>query len=428
MRTPDDLTPTVVGAGAVSALGFGLGPTWDALLAGRAGGEPVGDAPLGSGLALAARIAPPYLRGEVPRGQEAQVKFLNGSSLLAVEAVREAWGSAGWADADVPPAAKGLWLAQVDAGDWSCHEMRPAFDEATDGFVKPLEDAVLNRAASRRVKPFFLLESLKNNAFSFLSAWYELGGANTSVAGFAPGTAHLLDLAARSVARGDQDHALVVGAGRVADAVARRDALYAGLARPAADETYRPFDRAGRGVVLGEGAAALAVERWGSARARARRPLALLLGYGGASGEPLAGAPAPAADTLVRAARAALAEAEVRRGDLLGVVLPALGLPAADQAMLDAVGALPEARSVPIVSWRGALGHCALAGEAIDLALAGKALAEGRLPGTVGLLTPLESAQGRVREDATSGREPAILVLSAGLQGGAAAWVVARPD
>jgi len=67
---------------------------------------------------------------------------------------------------------------------------------------------------------------------------------------------------------------------------------------------------------------------------------------------------------------------------------------------------------VPIVRWKGALGHTALAADTIELALAAEALRRGALPGA-----PAD-ASGR-----TTPR--AVLVLTAGLLGQTGAVVLA---
>jgi 3-oxoacyl-(acyl-carrier-protein) synthase len=275
------------------------------------------------------------------------VKFLNGAGELATQAAHDAWRDAAAEDA-ASPEASGLWLSQMDTWDWPCVDFQTAVRDATDDLTKPLEAEALNRSSVRRTKPFFLLDSLKNNAFSFVTRWWSLRGANTGVAGFAGPTLGLLDLAARAIARGDQERALVVAAARAANGVLRRDLVLHGLSRPSGDPASRPLDTRGTGCVLGEAAAALTVERQETASARGAEVRATFLGYAGATGEPLAEMQlAPRAETLRAAAAGALDRAAIEAGDLLGVVLPALGLPEADAAMLAALDDLPAAAGAP---------------------------------------------------------------------------------
>ena len=93
--------------------------------------------------------------------------------------------------------------------------------------------------------------------------------------------------------------------------------------------------------------------------------------------------------------------------------------------MLEAVAAQPATESTPIVAWRGATGHCALASELAEVVLAVEALRRGRLPGTVGLNDPLPNSGRLLPTASTEGSGRAMLVIAAGLQGEASAVVVA---
>lgn len=419
MRRAEDDTPVLTGVGVVTGLGFGVAANQAALAAGRTavraapGEEPV------------ARVEPPYLRAAVPEEMETQVKFLNGAGLLAVEASIEACGAAGWRGDDEAPERRGLWLSQMDAWDWSCIALRDAFVDATESFSSPLDGEALNTSATRRVKPFFMLESLKNNAFSFLAGLFDLRGPNTGTAGFDTTSLVLLDLAARAVARGDLERALVVGAGRITEDVARLDVVLHGLARPAGrGGAYRPLEAGGTGVAPGEGAAALCLETLEGARARGVRPLATLLGSGAATGDPLPGVPAPTAATLHDSIETALEAAAAGPGDVLAALLPGYGLAEADRAQLEALGGCRALDGVPALVWRGATGHTALACDLVDVALAADALRAGRLPGTPGLATPLDVGGRPIAGSALAADGRGVLVVSAGFGGQAAAVVL----
>lgn len=345
-------TPVITGAGVVTALGFGVEANLEAVVGGRSAARPAEDAVDGACNQLAL-VERPYLRREIPRHLEAQIKFLSGSGELAVEAALEAWSAAGWDEADVEPSRKGVWLSQMDSFDWGCIDLRPAYAEATDNFTKALDTKALNAAATRQVKPFFMLESLKNNAYSFLTSLFECRGSNTGVAGWSGPTLPLLEWACRSLVRGDLDRALVVAAARTAHGVARRDLAMAGFPD----------------VPLGEGAGVLAIERLGDARARGARPWAALLGHGAASGEPLDGVAAPTAETLRRAAHQTLGDRESWPPTLGAVVLP--------------VGASRgtgiETRESGL-TWRRCTGDLALASPLVETAMAAMGIWRRRRP------------------------------------------------
>jgi len=82
------------------------------------------------------------------------------------------------------------------------------------------------------------------------------------------------------------------------------------------------------------------------------------------------------------------------------VVLPTRGVGPVDDALRRAAPT-----GVPTVSWRGPLGHAGLADDVVDVALAARGLRDGAVPGL--------------------GTDGAVLVLAIGLQGEAAAVLLA---
>lgn len=425
MREVNASTPAIVGTGVVSPLGFGVVPTLEALLAGTCAVQVQPDAEAGTGLHLAATVEEPYLRMEVPRPLEPQLKLLNGAGLMAVEASEEAWAHTGWAENEIAPERKGLWLSQMDAWDWTCIELRAGYDDATEHFQHAAEGEVLNRAIARRTKPYFILQSIKNNAFSFLANLHDLKGANTAVAGWSGATLGIVDSAGRALRRGDLDRALVVGAGRSAHEVARIDALRHGLRTRGNDDRFRPFEAGGHGEVRGEAAGALALERAADAAQGGRQATAYLMGFGGVTGEVRKDVSVPTADTYADAVASALDDARVEAGELGFVVLPSYGLAEADAAILEGLASLDVLKDVPRVSWRGALGNAALGGEIVDLVLAVEALHRGTVPGTVGCSNPLDAS---VEISPFPCQQYAALVVTAGMHGDVTAVVIAKPS
>jgi len=380
-RRPDDAV--LVGAGCVSAFGYGAAAAFDALDRGHSAVRPADETEAGPDGPAVARAEAPLLRMDVPREMETQIKFLSGSGELAVEATAEAVRAAGDHAIAAPPERRGLYLSQMDSEDWLCREFDTAVRAATEGFTIPLEQAALNRACGRFVKPFFMLESLKNNAFSFLATMFELRGANTSVAGFAGPTHLALDMAVRSLARGSLDIAFVVAAARPTSTAALTEMAARGIRQPA-----------------GDGAAALILRR----RADAAGAQVSVLGLGCTTRrvDPEGGLPSTPA--LADAAREALAAAEVGPGELRAIVAPGLGEADLEQAL----EALPAAAGVAQVTWTTGWGHCALAAETMQVALAAESLRRGRVPRGEPWPSP-----------------GAVLVLGAGLLGQASAAVLA---
>lgn len=146
-------------------------------------------------------------------------------------------------------------------------------------------------------------------------------------------------------------------------------------------ERVRPFDRRRSGLLLGEGAALVAMAREGNPR------LGRLLGHASASDGSHIAAPDPEGRGLEFAVRAAMTEAGVGADDVDFVSTHGTGTPLNDPietAVLQRVLG-GRALAVPVNSVKGALGHtmgAAATLEAIMCLLAGR---DGVVPPTVGL-------------------------------------------
>lgn len=370
--------PVITGTGVVTALGFSVLSNFEALRENVTGVREAAE----HGLTRAAVVREPRLRVSVPKEQESQLKFLSPSSRLAVNAVSEAVATAGATGLDldaIDPARKSLYLAQVDSHDWDCHEFREGFLAADAVGEAPKDMAQLNKQASRRTKPFFLLESLKNNVYSFVASWLGMMGPNTAVAGTSHAGLPAIDVALRAVQRGDVDATLVLGASMLTNPVARFELGARSMER-----------EGGAPVQPGDGAGALLIEPAHRVEARGQRPLGRILGCAAAMGTPEDGGPSAA--TLRGAVEDALAQSG--RTSIELVIVPALAGPAHK-----ALVGMPVFKGGNAVAWRPLTGHLAAASEPVEVAMACAALPEGH----------------------------AALIVSTGFYGQAGAIVVERP-
>ncbi len=226
---------------------------------------------------------------------------------------------------------------------------------------------------------------------------------------------------ARAVARGDVDVAYAGGHDSMLHPIGALSFVVLGALSPTVG---RPFDRRRDGFLLGEGAAILRLERAVDARARGVPVLARLLGAGTSVDAWNVTAPHPAGLGAATAMRRALVDAEITAFDVDYVNAHGTGTPVGDRAEALAVRAVLG--DVPVSSFKGAVGHTIAAAGAVELALCLAALAEGVMPGTVGLeeLDPECPANVLVGELA---RAPRILVSNSfGFGGQNCALVLAR--
>lgn len=153
----------------------------------------------------------------------------------------------------------------------------------------------------------------------------------------------------------------------------------------------RPFDAKRDGFVMGEGAAVLVLEERVHAQARGATIYAELAGYGLSSDSFHMTEPDPAGLGQARAVRAALADAELEPGDIDYINAHASSTPLGDATETAGIKlALGEdkARSIPISSIKGAIGHCLGASGAIEAAATVLALRDSVVPPTINQESP----------------------------------------
>jgi 3-oxoacyl-[acyl-carrier-protein] synthase II len=153
----------------------------------------------------------------------------------------------------------------------------------------------------------------------------------------------------------------------------------------------RPFDAGRDGFVMGEGAAVLVLEELEHARARGARVYAEVGGYGVSSDSFHMTEPDPAGSGQARAISAALRDAQVAPQDVDYVNAHAssteLGDTTETVAIKSALG-LEKARSTPISSIQGAIGHCLGAAGAVEAAVTVLALRDNIIPPTINYENP----------------------------------------
>lgn len=195
-------------------------------------------------------------------------------------------------------------------------------------------------------------------------------------------TGALVVLAARDqILAGRADAVLVV----VSESAVSAVGLESFARAKALGSACRPFDRERDGLVFGEGAAAMVVERASHAAARGAAPLATLAG--GALTNDAHHMWAPDTATWARTITAALEDAGAAPADVEYVSAHAAGTRIGDAAEVAAVKQAlgPRAHEVPVWSTKGMHGHAFAASGGLELVIAVHALRAGRVPSTVGL-------------------------------------------
>ena len=175
-----------------------------------------------------------------------------------------------------------------------------------------------------------------------------------------------------------------------ADAFSR--ITYTGFARlgAIAPDRCRPFDRDRKGMVPGEGAAVLVLERLSAARARGAHVYAEVLGYGVSCDSHHMTAAHPEGDGAIRAMAAAIRESGISPAEVDYISAHGTGTPTNDRVESLAVRKLfgQRAAAVPMSSIKSMIGHTMGAASAIEAAVCAMALDTGWVPPTINFEQP----------------------------------------
>ena len=237
----------------------------------------------------------------------------------------------------------------------------------------------------RRINPFFIPSALVNMLGGFISIQYALKGPNlASVTACAAGT-HAISEVAKTIMLGGADAMLVVGAESAICPVgiggfAAMKALSDRNDEPL--KASRPFDKERNGFVMGEGAGALVLEDYESAKKRGAKIYAKLIGFGESGDANHITTPAPQGEGALRAMKAALSMANTQVD-----YVNAHGTSTAYNDLYETM-ALKAAfggkdKVPPVSSTKGQIGHCLGAAGAIEAIISIMAMQNSILPPTI---------------------------------------------
>jgi 3-oxoacyl-[acyl-carrier-protein] synthase II len=324
---------------------------------------------------------------DVDHTLSSQMRFLNRGSILGFAAAQEAIAHSARGIESYLPERRALYIGAGDFTNVGYEFLSPAIRQATSGKHQELDHRKLNLASLSEVHPFFLLESIHNNLFSLLSAFFDLKGANTTLAGASPCGAQALELACRCLQQDSADVALVVGCGNWITAIPRYEMMDLGMLSRCKDgiHSLKPFDRRRDGFITGEGGAALLLE----AEEHAKRRGANILGSVGGTGNCMDfsadrkwGVPATVS---LKSMQGALEEAACDVGDLAFICPHGSATTKGDRSELRSIMSLLDVRRpvVPICGMKGYTAHLGAASDIAEIILGIETIENRMVPATL---------------------------------------------
>jgi 3-oxoacyl-[acyl-carrier-protein] synthase II len=291
----------ITGIGLVSPLGTGTDKNWQALVRGEAGIGPISRFDASRHVTRFAgevRDFDPlaFIDRKDVRKMDLFIQFGMAAAHLAVE-------DSGLPPGDLNSERAGTYVGSGIGGLGSIEEWHK----------------VLLEKGPERVSPFFLIQTIINEAAGQISIRYGAKGPNSSAVTACSTGTHSIGESFRLIARADADIMIAGGAEAplTALSVAGFNAMKALSERnDAPAKASRPFDAERDGFVMGEGAGIVILEELGRALRRNARIYAEVVGYGMSSDAYHPAAPSPDGDGAVRVMRNAIKDAGVQPGDV----------------------------------------------------------------------------------------------------------------
>jgi 3-oxoacyl-[acyl-carrier-protein] synthase II len=247
---------------------------------------------------------------------------------------------------------------------------------------------ILDTKGPRRISPFFIPSALVNMLGGFVSIAHQLKGPNLSaVTACAAGT-HAVSDAVKTIMCNGADQMLVITAesaitGAGIGGFAAMKALSTNNDSP--KQASRPFDANRDGFIMGEGAGALVLEEYESAKARGATIYAEVIGFG-ESGD-ASHITTPSLDGPLRAMKAAYNMAGKPKIDYINAHGTSTAIN--DKNETAAIKTLFEGQEYPPVSSiKGQIGHCLGAAGGIEAVVSIMAMRDGVVPPTINYETP----------------------------------------
>jgi 3-oxoacyl-[acyl-carrier-protein] synthase II len=368
----------VTGLGIVSPVGNDVTSAWSAILAGRSGIGPVTriDTTTFSthfGGEIRQLDIEPYLSAKDARRMDA---FMQYGVIAGMQAMRDSGLEVTEANSDRIGILMGSGMGGLES-------------------IEETYDKYLETHSPKKVSPFFIPGSIINLVSGHLSIAFNITGPNLAVATACTTSTHALGLAMRMIQYGEVD-AMLAGGSEMATCVtgmsgfAQARALSQRNSDPQA--ASRPWDKDRDGFVMGDGAGAMMLEEYESAKARGAKIYAEICGFGMSGDAFHVTSPPEDGEGARKAMVKALADAHLNAEQVQYVNAHATSTELGDRAETTAIrrafGAAAD--KLAVSSTKSMTGHLLGAAGAVEAIFCVLALRDQAAPPTINLDQPGE--------------------------------------
>jgi 3-oxoacyl-[acyl-carrier-protein] synthase II len=400
MSRPDNAARVVItGMGLVSPLGNSPAALWEALCAGRSGVEPLTSLPpehLTTSFAAEARGFTGEIGDFGPLDKERQKQIRKALKLMCRETqIGVAAAQLALSDAGLPaPAYAPERIGVVYGSDY----MMTLPDEFSTGIARcqdeqgNFEFARWGNEGMSQLAPLWLLKYLPNMPASHVAIFNDLRGPSNSHTLREASSNLAIGEAAAIIERGAADAILAGATGtRVHPLRSLHTILQEEIAGNGVEpaKASRPFDLNRSGMVLGEGAGAVVLERLETAQARGAKIYGEVVGQG-SSFVASRNMVARGDKALANVMRAALKSAGMTPGDIGHIHAHGVSTHNGDEqeaaAIVDVFG--PLAERVPVVAAKSYFGNLGAGSGTVELIASVMAMNAGNLFRTLNYETP----------------------------------------
>ena len=360
----------VTGIGLVSPLGTGTDKTWQAVVRGE------------GGIATLTRFD--VSRYSTRFGGEVKdfdpLVFIDRKEVRKMDLfIRYAMGAAELAVAD----------SAIPRGDLQSDRAGTYVGSGIGGLGSIEENhKVLLEKGPDRVSPFFLIQTIINEASGQISIRYGAKGPNCANVTACSTGSHAIGDSFRIIARGDADIMIAGGAEAPITPLGLAGFTAIKAVSERNDEparASRPFDARRDGFVMGEGAGVLILEELGRALRRDARIYAEVVGYGMSSDAYHVAAPAPDGDGAARVMARAVEDAGIRPEEIQYINAHGTSTPFNDKTETAAIKQVfgEAARRLAVSSTKSMTGHLLGAAGGLEAGILALSLHHQIVPPTI---------------------------------------------